>query len=91
MRSRPAPCLSAFLWGTALLLCINSQALAGDLPEGFVRLAEVDPSIRQDIRYAGSSNFLGRPAEGYEAPVCILTEPAATALAGAQKRLAAKD
>jgi len=65
-------------------------AHAADLPPGFVRLAAVDPTIRQDIRYAGSANFLGRPASGYEAAACILTEPAAKALASAQEKLAAE-
>lgn len=67
---------------------LSADAFAGDLPAGFVRLAEIDKSIRQDIRYAGSLNFLGRPAKGYEAPVCILTAPAANALAAAQRKLA---
>ena len=74
--------------GAALLVWDNSQVFADELPRGFVRLADVDPSIRQDIRYAGSLNFLGRPAKGYEAPACILTEPAAKALAVAQRKLA---
>lgn len=74
--------------GTAWSLSWVPAAFAGDLPAGFVRLAEIDASIRQDIRYAGSLNFLGRPAKGYEAPVCILTEPAADALAAAQRNLA---
>ena len=65
-------------------------AHAADLPAGFVRLADIDPTIRQDIRYAGSANFLGRPAKGYEAAACILTEPAAKALASVQKKLAAE-
>ena len=42
------------------------------------------------MRYAGSLNFLGRPAKGYAAPVCILTRKAADALARAQKALAAE-
>ncbi|MGD9914820.1 MAG: M15 family metallopeptidase [Rhizobiaceae bacterium] len=67
-----------------------TPALAGDLPEGFVRLGDVDRSIRQVMSYAGSLNFLGRPARGYEAPVCILSEQAANALAGVQKRLMAE-
>jgi zinc D-Ala-D-Ala dipeptidase len=62
--------------------------LAADLPEGFVRLADVDPTIRQDMRYAGIANFLNRPANGYEAPACILTTKAAEALAKTQKSLA---
>ena len=72
----------------ALLLPLPAHA--ADLPPGFVRLADIDPTIRQDIRYAGSANFLGRPAKGYEAAACILTEPAAKALASAQKKLAAE-
>ncbi|MGX5847524.1 M15 family metallopeptidase [Mesorhizobium sp. PL10] len=63
-------------------------ASAAPLPAGFVRLADVDPSIRQDIRYAGLENFLHRKAQGYDAPVCILTKQAAKALSGVQKELA---
>jgi zinc D-Ala-D-Ala dipeptidase len=66
-------------------LALPLPAFAGDLPSGFVYLRDVDPSIRQDIRYAGTRNFLGRPAAGYEAGECILTEPAAKALAEVQK------
>lgn len=62
-------------------------APAADLPAGFVRLKDVDPTIRQDMRYAGSLNFMGRPAEGYSAAECILTQPAASALAGVQKAM----
>jgi D-alanyl-D-alanine dipeptidase len=64
-----------------------APALAADLPPRFVRLADVAPTIRQDMRYAGSDNFLGRPAKRYEAPVCILTDAAAQALAKAQQLL----
>ena len=63
-------------------------AAADPLPAGFVRLADVDPTIRQDIRYAGLENFLHRKADGYDAPVCILTRQAAQALSGVQKALA---
>jgi D-alanyl-D-alanine dipeptidase len=62
-------------------------AFADILPAGFVRLAEVDPSIRQDIRYAGHHNFLHRKASGYEAPVCVLTTQAAEALSRIQKEI----
>ena len=54
-----------------------------------MRLVDIDPTIRQDMRYAGSDNFLGRPARGYEAPVCILTERAAKALSKVQQSVAA--
>jgi len=65
-------------------------AHADTLPAGFVRLADIDPSIRQDIRYAGPDDFLHRKVSGYEAPVCILTRQAAQALAGVQQEIAAK-
>jgi D-alanyl-D-alanine dipeptidase len=64
---------------------------AGTLPKGFVYLRDVDPSIRQDIRYAGSHNFIGRPVDGYRAAECILAEPAATALKRAQEKLAGRE
>ncbi|MFL9823686.1 M15 family metallopeptidase [Rhodoplanes sp. SY1] len=59
------------------------------LPDGFVRLRERDPSIRQDMRYAGPFNFTGRRVPGYLAGECILLRPVAEALARAQARLLA--
>ena len=59
------------------------------LPKGFVYLSDVAPGIVQDIRYAGPHNLVGRPLPGYSAPVCILTNAAARALAKAQDELTA--
>ncbi len=50
-------------------------------------LEQVAPSIRQDIRYFGQHNFLGEQVAGYQAPRCLLTRPAAEALARAQAAL----
>ena len=75
---------------TMLLLPVAAWAGAA-LPRGFVYLRDVDPSIVQDIRYAGSHNFVGRPIKGYLAAECILSEPAANALKSVQKKLVAKD
>jgi D-alanyl-D-alanine dipeptidase len=91
MRSDPSrPPLILRFASTALALLAALPAYAGDLPENFVRLADIDPTIRQDMRYAGSLNFLGRPAKGYDAPVCILTEPAAKALGSVQEQVASE-
>lgn len=68
----------------AALIAASQAAIADDLPAGFVRLTGVDPTIRQDIRYAGSANFLGRPVKGYLAAECLLTDKAASALAAVQ-------
>ena len=70
---------------------LPSLAVAGSaLPEGFVYLRDVDSTIVQDIRYASSHNFVGRPIKGYLAPECVVTEPAAKALAAVQRKLAEK-
>lgn len=75
----------------ALSLALIAVPAAGQgLPPGFVHLSAVAPSIRQDIRYAGQRNFIGRPVAGYEAAECILTEPAARSLARAQAEIAAR-
>ena len=49
--------------------------------DGFVRVDALIPDVVQDIRYAGSNNFVGRAIDGYEAPVALLTREAAEALA----------
>jgi D-alanyl-D-alanine dipeptidase len=77
--------------GIALMgVVLPSLALAGALPEGFVYLRDVDPTIVQDIRYASAHNFVGRPVRGYLAGECILSELAAKGLATVQKKLADK-
>jgi len=42
------------------------------------------------MRYAGPHNFVGVAVDGYEKPVCLLTRPAAEALAQVQRDLAAQ-
>jgi D-alanyl-D-alanine dipeptidase len=81
---------AATLAATILVTITPLAASATPLPASFVRLTDIDPSIRQDIRYAGSDDFLHRKVSGYDAPVCILTRQAAQALAGVQKAIAAR-
>ncbi len=57
-------------------------------PAAFVDAATVVPGLTADIRYAGSHNFVGRPIDGYHAPRCLLTRPAADALAEVARDLA---
>jgi D-alanyl-D-alanine dipeptidase len=82
MVNRLAGALGLCLFATAV------QAGSGDLPAGFVYLADVSREIRQDMRYAGAHNFIGRRVEGYDANECILTERAARALVRVQTELA---
>src|SRR5258708_7726396 len=74
-----------------ITMLLPAAASAGSaLPKGFVYLRDMDPTIVQDIRYAGSHNFVGRPIRGYLAAECILSVSAANALATVQKMLAEK-
>ena len=76
--------------GAVLTLALPfDQAVAqSPLPVGFVYLRDVDPTIVQDIRYAGADNFVGRPLPGYAAAECILRRDVAAALKRVQADLA---
>ena len=65
-----------------------STAIADTLPPGFVHVADVIPGIHEDVRYFTSNNFIGEPIRGYDAARCILTYPAAQALAQVQTQAA---
>ena len=80
------PRLRAALLALAALL--PTAAAAGKLPAGFVYLRDIDPSIAQEMRYAGPDNFTGRPLPGYRAAECVLRREAAQALARVQADLA---
>jgi D-alanyl-D-alanine dipeptidase len=76
----------------SIIMMVPAPSLAGSaLPKGFVYLRDIDPTIAQDIRYAGSHNFVGRPIRGYFADECILSQPAANALESVQRKLAEKE
>ncbi|MEU7145803.1 M15 family metallopeptidase [Nocardia sp. NPDC046473] len=53
----------------------------------FVSVTDLDPTILVDARYFGDHNFLGTRVAGYEAPRCLLTKQAASALAQVQQEL----
>ena len=71
-------------WGVAL------PAHAQEKPPGFVALADIDPTIVQDLRYATANNFTGARVPGYTTGACSLTRQTALALARVQKDLAAE-
>lgn len=77
--------LHAFMLSFALAACAHA---APERPDGFVDAARVVPGLRVEMRYTGSHNFVGRPIDGYEAPVCVLTREAAEALGRVQEELA---
>ena len=75
-------------WLLALLpLLCGQAAVAQDRPAAFVDAATVVPGLIVEMRYAGAHNFVGRPIDGYAAPRCLLTRPAAAALAAVARDL----
>ncbi|HZS64588.1 MAG TPA: M15 family metallopeptidase [Xanthobacteraceae bacterium] len=67
-----------------------SPAAAQPRPASFVDAAAFVPGLIVDMRYAGSNNFVGRPIDGYERPVCLLSRQAASALAQVARDVAAQ-
>jgi len=57
---------------------------------GLVDIRQLAPDIAEDIKYAGSDNFVGTPVDGYLAPKCLLLKPAAEALARVERDLHAQ-
>jgi zinc D-Ala-D-Ala dipeptidase len=71
-----------------LIILAAGPALAQEQrPASFVDAATVVPGLVVEMRYAGSNNFVGRPIDGYERPVCLLTRQAAAALAEVERDL----
>jgi D-alanyl-D-alanine dipeptidase len=70
---------------------VDAQNPAATRPVAFVDTATLVPGLVVDMRYFGTHNFVGAKVDGYEAPVCILTRQAATALAAVQRDLAPRN
>jgi zinc D-Ala-D-Ala dipeptidase len=86
MRTRDS--LSCLLVAIAVGLAA-AQGSAAELPGDFVYLRDIDPTILQDMRYAGSNNLTGAPVPGYDAAECVLVRQAAEALKQVQADLRA--
>ena len=80
--------ISRFCLPLLLLIMLFSYADAEGMPDGFVRLNDFMPEAVYDIRYYTGENFVGDRVDGYEAPVAIISLPAAKALKQVQAQLA---
>src|SRR5215831_2608295 len=67
---------------------IPAAALGQNFPGSFVYLGDIDPSIIQDLRYATSNNFTGRPLAGYQAGECVVKREVGLRLKAVQQELA---
>jgi D-alanyl-D-alanine dipeptidase len=79
----------SFLFGLIVEAVAAERGKA--LPQGFVYLKDIDPTIVQDVRYATPFNFTGARVPGYDAPECVLLREVAMALKAAQDELRAQN
>jgi D-alanyl-D-alanine dipeptidase len=90
-----AQVLTSWLIAGICAACASGTGLEktdyGKVSDYLVPLAECAPSIIQEMRYAGTNNFTGRIVDGYTEAVCLLTPPAARALARIQVEARAYD
>ncbi len=76
-----------------ILSCLNCYAndeyidIQTKRPDDFVNVQQVIPQMQFDIRYASHNNFVGRPINGYQAPLCLLTKKASVALQSVESAL----
>jgi D-alanyl-D-alanine dipeptidase len=82
--------VKAIVIAVAVAVAASSSPAAGaeTLPGDFAFLRDIDPTIVQDIRYAGSNNFIGRPLRGYGAGECVVKRAVGLALKSIQHELA---
>lgn len=57
------------------------------LPKNFVYLADVDATIKSELRYFSNNNFIGKPIDGYINNTIIVSKPTALALKKVQAKL----
>lgn len=80
-----------YVFISLLLITLNTvnSSFAAKLPENFVYLKDINPTIIENLRYYSNKNFCGKVIDGYKANRVILTKPAAEALSAVQKELLA--
>lgn len=72
---------------TQLILVIVSLLFCNSLPQGFVYLKDLVPTIEVEIKYLGDDNFVGTTVDGYRSNRCIISKKAAIQLQKVQKEL----
>ncbi len=70
----------------ALLVLFFLRTGFAQVPESFVNVQDMDSTIKVELRYFTSNNFLGYKVDGYHANKAYLTKRAAKALHQAHRR-----
>jgi D-alanyl-D-alanine dipeptidase len=83
--------IGRFVVSALIGIALALPAQAEVLPDDFIYLRDLDPTIQQDIRYAGINNFVGRKLPGYDAAECVVKRAVGAALQKVQRELAAQN
>jgi D-alanyl-D-alanine dipeptidase len=75
---------------SSFLIIISCLVARAQLPEGFVNMLNEIPSIKVELRYYSSNNFVGKKIDGYNSNQIILTKQATDALKIIQNKLEKK-
>jgi D-alanyl-D-alanine dipeptidase len=78
----------ARLRGHRITSVAAAAALSCATGPAFVDAKRLAPTLELDLRYASADNFVGARIDGYESARCLLSVPAARALAAVQTELA---
>jgi len=70
-----------------LVCCIWSCNSQDNLPKGFDYIHNTIPDIQLELRYFGNDNFIGKPIDGYNNNVAIMSTEAIKALKKVQDEL----
>ena len=70
-----------------IFLILATKSLAQQLPEGFVYLKNIIPTIEVEMRYFSGNNFIGEQINGYSRAKAIVTKEAAQELKKIQEEL----
>ncbi|MDD5167910.1 MAG: M15 family metallopeptidase [Syntrophales bacterium] len=81
--------LAIIMFSPGLILFAQNGWPESRMPADIMDVEEAIPGVALDIRYYSPHNFVGAKVDGYEAPKCLLTGKAATALAKVQAELKA--
>lgn len=73
-----------------VLLFVSSLLHTQERPDNFVYIGDIDPTIKVELRYYSTNNFIGKKIEGYNNNCLLVTKKTALALKEVQKILALK-
>ncbi|NVJ88979.1 MAG: M15 family metallopeptidase [Flavobacteriaceae bacterium] len=73
-----------------VLLFVSSLLHTQEIPDNFVYIGDIDPTIKVELRYYSTNNFIGKKIEGYNNNCLLVTKKTALALKEVQKILALK-